>query len=110
MSVTTDARALLLSTLTEKQWQAQVVEWAHRGGWRVFHVYDMTRSAGGFPDLVLVKPGRPVIYAELKTVNGRISPQQKAWLADLKDAEGADVYVWRPTDEAVVKAALLDTE
>lgn len=100
-------RAALLATLTEKQWQKQVEEWARRGGWRVFHVYDMVRSAGGWPDLVLVKPGRRVIYAELKKYGGRVTDQQKAWLADLENAEGTDVYTWFPTDENEVRWTLL---
>lgn len=103
-------RAALLATLTEKEWQRHVTEWAHAAGYRVFHVTDSRKSAGGFPDLVLVKPGQPVIFAELKTVQGRLSPQQKIWLADLDQATGCDTYVWRPTDEKAVHAALKGIE
>lgn len=100
-------RAALLATMTEREWQSQVCAWANRAGWRVFHVYNMVRSAGGWPDLVLVKPGCPVIYAELKTVAGRVTKQQSAWLDDLAMAEGTIVRVWRPTDEEHIKALLL---
>lgn len=102
-----EGRAALLATLTEKEWQRQVCEWANRGGWRVFHVYNMVRSAGGWPDLVLVKPKYPVIYAELKTVTGRVSAQQQAWLDDLAAAHGTTVSVWRPQDDKAIKALLL---
>lgn len=99
-------RAALLATLTEAQWQRQVVEWATRAGYRVFHAYDSRRSAGGFPDLCLVKTGRPVIFSELKTISGRLSPQQKVWLDELAQCPGTLVRVWRPTDETTIKADL----
>lgn len=106
MTVSNPARKALLATLTEQQWQRQVLEWAHRAGWRVYHTYDSRRSAGGFPDLVLVKPGYRVIFAELKAENGRISPQQKIWLEELAQCDGTDVRIWRPSDEREVLATL----
>lgn len=101
-----DGRAALLATLTEKEWLAQIIEWAHRAGWRTYHVTDSRRSAGGFPDLVLVKPGHPVIFAELKTIKGRVSPQQRIWLDELEHCPGSRVFVWRPDQEDLVKAVL----
>jgi len=49
----------------------------------------------GFPDLVLV--GGRVLYRELKSMRGRTSDAQSAWLASLR-AAGADACVWRPSD------------
>lgn len=100
-------RAALLATLTEAEWQRQVSEWATRAGWRIYHTADSRRSHAGFPDLVLVKPGFPVVFAELKTVTGRISPMQRVWIDELGQTSGqAVVCLWRPTDEAGVKAVL----
>ena len=102
---TINGRATLLATLTETEWQRTVIEWAVRAGWRPYHTYDSRRSTGGFPDLVLVKPGKPVVFAELKTVNGRLTQMQRIWISELNQA-GATVYCWRPTDEVEVKSVL----
>ena len=96
----------LLSALPtpERDWQATVVEAAERLGWRVYHTYDARRSHPGFPDLVLVRPPR-LRVCELKGDRGRLTPEQRAWLADLT-ACGVEVAVWRPADDwdAIVAA------
>src|SRR5438093_187268 len=56
------------------------------------------RVNAGFPDWVLAHPGHErVIYAELKTEIGRVSPEQRRWL-DVLTASGHEVHVWRPRD------------
>jgi VRR-NUC domain. len=50
----------------------------------------------GFPDLVIAGPGG-LLFRELKTEKGRLTPDQQAWQAVLASA-GADVAVWRPRD------------
>ena len=62
-------------------------------GLRFYHPYSSLKSSSGFPDLVIA--GRSVLYRELKSQKGRLSPAQVAWLADL-DRAGCDVGVWRP--------------
>ncbi len=57
----------------------------------------------GFPDLVLVR--KVVIYAELKSKTGRLTPEQKQWLDALTNA-GQDCRVWRPTDWAEIERTL----
>ena len=78
---------------TEKQFQSLIVEYAKRCGWFVYFTYDSRRSPEGFPDLVLVR--NVVLYRELKTETGRLTPAQKAWGDRLTEA-GADYQVWRP--------------
>ena len=93
-SVTTPNGRLL--DLTEKQWQAQVVELAHTLQWRkAYHTFDSRRSSSGWPDLVLVRDR--VVYAELKSETGRLSDAQQDWIRALLHT-GAEVYVWRPSD------------
>jgi hypothetical protein len=69
---------------------------------RAYHTHDSRRSQAGFPDLVLVRPPR-LIFAELKTAKGRVSPAQGEWLEDLghvasKVGPRIEVAVWRPDD------------
>lgn len=47
----------------------------------------------GFPDLVIAGPGG-VVFAELKSVTGRVTPEQAEW-ADLLDLT-VPCFVWRP--------------
>lgn len=103
-----EGRAALLATVTEKEWQAQVVRWAERAGWYVYHTYDSRRSPGGFPDLVLVRPDRGILFVELKSVRGKLTDQQQMWNEALETASrfGCLVDVWRPDDEALVKRML----
>jgi len=89
--------------MTERDWMAKVIEAARWMGWLVYHTHDSRRSEAGFPDLVLVRDR--VVYAELKSERGRLTPQQREWL-DALGATGAEAYVWRPTDWDDVLACL----
>ena len=80
--------------MTEKQFQSHIVHVAQMKGWLVYHTYDSRRSAPGFPDLVLVR--EKVLFRELKTDKGRVTPAQKAWAASLQQAE-SDYKLWRPS-------------
>jgi hypothetical protein len=51
----------------------------------------------GLPDLILCRPPR-LVFAELKSARGRVSPQQQAWLNALSQCAGVEVYLWRPDD------------
>jgi hypothetical protein len=92
---TARAAALLHGDVSEVELQATIIEGARRFGWLVYHTHDSRRSAAGFPDLVLARDAE-VIFAELKSEKGRISDDQKTWLATLGTA--AEVHVWRPSD------------
>ena len=60
-----------------------------------YHTRNSKRSPAGFPDLVIA--GRKVLYRELKTQKGVVSPAQREWL-DALTAAGQDAGVWRPED------------
>jgi hypothetical protein len=55
----------------------------------------------GVPDLILVYPQSPfgIHFAEVKTPAGRLSPDQKAFLA-WADKHGVPCAVWRSIDDA----------
>ncbi|MEJ7872823.1 MAG: VRR-NUC domain-containing protein [Rubrobacteraceae bacterium] len=95
----------MTAAISEKEFQAQVLEFARLSGWRCYHTFDSHRSAPGFPDLVLVRP--PVVFfAELKAEGGRASPEQLAWLEVLGGCEGVEARLWRPGDWPEVEEML----
>lgn len=88
---------------TERQLQDNVVHVARTWGWLAVHFggnqhrrahYDAT----GFPDLLLVHVDPPsIMFRELKSTTGKLTPGQKTWQGKLGRA-GFDVDVWRPDD------------
>jgi hypothetical protein len=91
-------------------WESTVIDAARLFGWRVAHFRPALTKHGwrtpvaadgkGWPDLVLVR--ERVIYAELKSGSGRLTPEQEEWITRLRNA-GQEVYVWHDTQlEAVV--------
>lgn len=97
---------LLDATVSEKQFMANVVELATwTGGWRSYHTHDTRRSAPGFPDCVLVRDGR-LLFAELKSEKGGLTPAQRAWLGELRRCPGVEVHVWSPSDWPTIENIL----
>ncbi len=84
------------SLLSEAEFSRLVAELARLGGWRSYHVFDSRRSAHGYPDWTLAKPGR-LIFAELKTETGKVLLKQQAWLDLLATVPGVEAYLWRPS-------------
>lgn len=89
--------------MSERAWQAMVLELATLYRWTWYHTHDSRRSPAGFPDLVLVRDR--VLFAELKTDRGRLTAQQLGWIGRLEEA-GAEVFVWRPKDLDDVRTEL----
>lgn len=92
-----------MTAIRERDWQRTVVATARQLGWMTYHTHDSRRSDPGFPDLVMVR--ERVVFAELKTLTGKVSEEQLAWLGKL-EAAGVEVYLWRPSDEREVLAVL----
>ena len=98
-------------TVSEKLFQDQVIKIAKMQRWLVFHASPSSprpgvwRSDGkGFPDLVLVStavPSRGVIFCELKTADGKLSPEQEKYARALI-AAGIEYHLWRPRDLDVI--------
>ncbi len=87
---------------SERLWQDKVEHIAKMNGWLVFHPsphavrQGVWRTDGqGFVDLVLAHPTRGLIFAELKTEQGKVSPAQKRW--GLALSPHAEWYLWRPS-------------
>lgn len=107
---TSTSKMTTLPRLTEAQFQRRIVDLARLTGWHCVH-YRPAWQGGkwrtpmtgnpGCPDLILARGGQ-VILAELKTDRGRLSSEQKAWLAAL----GEHARVWRPNDWEAIAAEL----
>ena len=116
---------LLPISLTEKQFAQQIIDLCKLFGWRYYRTWLSVHSPAGFPDIVMVRPPR-LIFAELKSEIGKLSPEQEAWLDGLKECQKTitfepivirgeplrgnfplltipEVYLWRPNqfDEIV---------
>jgi len=91
--------------ISEKQFQAQVLQLARLSGWLTYHTHDSRRSQAGFPDLVLVRPPA-VLFAELKSEGGGLRPEQRGWLRALEACPGVAVRLWMPGDWPEVEEVL----
>lgn len=94
-----ELRAVLDAAISEREWQAQVEEYARLRGWLTYHTRDSRGSTEGFPDLVMVRRG-VIVVAELKTEKGQPSIEQYQWLYELAGVgfTFGGVYLWRPSD------------
>lgn len=93
------------STLTERQFQTQVIQLAKYYNWDfVYHAPDNRPSASGarqrvargWPDLFMVR-GAECLAVELKREKGRVTPEQDAWLGALAQVPGIECHIWRPS-------------
>jgi hypothetical protein len=102
--------------VSEKEWQQTVIDTAQRFGWRVAHFRASRTGSGGYatavqadgagwPDLTMVR-GRRLLFVELKTERGRLSPAQAEWLDALAMAMPGCVAVWRPSQWPEVERVL----
>ena len=107
-----EARQVLDAATTERDYQNTIVTLANLAGWTVYHNPDSRRSTAGHPDLVLVHDDRtrPIVYLEVKTEKGRVSPAQQWWLDRLDLGPALQDYVVarvvRPSDWPWVEALL----
>lgn len=98
-------------SLSEKEFQTQVIQLARIQGWMVAHFHDSRKmvvrpdgsrfmvgdaDARGFPDLCLVKPPT-VMFWELKKQLGKTTEYQDGWIDALQGC-GLEARVVRPSD------------
>lgn len=82
--------------MKEIQYQRRVTETCNYLGLRYYHTYDSRMNVAGYPDLTIVGPGG-VLFVELKADKGRVTPQQEAWIRELR-AAGSRAFVSYPKD------------
>jgi Holliday junction resolvase len=94
-----------VSSGQERHLQAALEEHLRATGWRFYHAWNSQHSAPGFPDVVALRGDR-ILAAEIKTMTGRVSREQRAWLDAFRVA-GVPAYLWRlPGDWAEVGEVL----
>jgi hypothetical protein len=81
--------------MSEAELQRLVEELCARLGLSCYHTYDSRRSTPGFPDCVIV--GERILFRELKSRDGVLTPEQRRWGSRITRA-GGDWAVWRPVD------------
>jgi len=94
-------RRWLLDQQGEAQFQDAVRTWAKAGGWLDYAAWSSQHSPAGWPDLALASVTRGwLVFAELKSAKGRLSPAQVRWLSALAAVSAGwarcGVCVWRP--------------
>ena len=93
--------------VSEREFQQQFIALASLLGWTLrYHTYDSRRSREGFPDWVLVNRRLArVLFVELKTDTGKLTPKQAEWIATLKEC-GQEAYCLRPRDWPMIQELL----
>ena len=86
------ASPILGAAMSERDLQGHVLAIARVRNWLCFHPFDSRRSEWGWPDLAMARRG-VVLFAELKSATGRLTPAQEAWAAELPNW-----HLWRPDD------------
>ena len=82
-----EARVAIDKSISEKEFQTQVIELARVLGYICYHTYNSENSEPGFPDLTMVR--ERVVFAELKSAKGRVTPDQQKWHDRLREK-----YTW----------------
>jgi hypothetical protein len=99
----------LAATMSEDDLLEAVIQLGRALCWKTAHFRPARTETGyrtavqgdgkGFPDLVMVHPGRArILVVELKSETGRTTIDQDAWLAGFESALAGRVFVWRPRD------------
>ena len=105
--------------LSERDFQQQIIDYAHLKKWHVAHFrkvrvqrqdgttyYEtpVVADGAGFPDLCLCR-GERLVFVEVKADNGRLSQEQKDWLRALATTRN-EAHMWQPRDWPMIEAIL----
>lgn len=102
--------------ISENEFLGQVLQLAKLYKWQAAHFRAARTEKGwrtpvqgdakGFPDLLLTREG-DLLFAELKSEKGKVSPEQQQWIDALKKT-GHPAEIWRPSDWVRICAILGD--
>jgi hypothetical protein len=119
MSAKLTDRERVYRSITESDFQANVIDLAHTFGWHVahfrgvriqrrdgttYHETPVGADGKGYPDLHIARGARS-LFAELKREVGVVSPEQEFWLA-LLGCCGHETHIWRPSDMELITEVL----
>ena len=88
--------ATVFDAIKEREFGLQLESLFKLYGYLYYHTFRAQYSKAGFPDYVLIRPPEPPIYAEIKSMKGKLSPAQREFLLALVKS-GQRVYVWNPS-------------
>jgi len=100
---------------THTEFQQQILELAHAFGWRHLHVrrsigkghkWTTTTNLKGWPDLLIFRPDRGYVAAELKIPPDKATPEQAELLAYLATMPSTVAKLWTPADWDDIQATL----
>ena len=94
-----------LPLLSEKNFQAQVIQYALLKGWLVWNTWRSFHSPKGEFDLRLCRPPRYVLM-ELKSERGTLTREQEAAFPLLKACPGIEAYVFKPAQWSEIEKVL----
>lgn len=92
-------------SISEREFSQMILDTARLCGWLVYHTWSSEHSEAGFPDLCLIYDGE-LWFWEIKTMDGRLTPRQVAWLRALRACHGVSYRLVRPDMRAEVTKAL----
>ena len=90
---TTSERTL---RIPEREFLRQIRDLANVFGWKIYHTHNSKHSEKGYPDVTLVRDG-DLIFSELKTNSGRLTPEQTQWIEALGQCRTVEACIWRPS-------------
>jgi hypothetical protein len=88
--------AIARPPLSERAFMQAVRREALANKYYFYHTFDSRRSAPGFIDCVLAKPGRPLLCWELKTADGVLTLAQQRWIDVLQQVTHVEAGVYHP--------------
>ena len=84
------------AAMSEAELEEQVRDACKKLGVIRIHIYHARGTTPGVPDDILIGP-HGVLWRELKTMTGKVSPAQHA-MGEALLAAGQDFAIWRPED------------
>ena len=104
-----ESRRVLNHEITEKQHQDRIVELCHRLGYYVYHTYDSRKSESGYPDLTIIRGhGKPVIFIEVKSERGKLTPAQLKVGSLLLDSKEVVYLFSKPSQWDLIELLLVE--